>query len=198
MAYTNEKDIAAAEEKYGTPELRTATFSMPEAEFSMVKASQKHGRAHDVTIFILKDGDFIFTAKHWYPPGLSRAPSGAAKPGETLEQGAVREAREETGCKIRLKRYILRINCRFTSGDEHIDWTTHIFTADYMEGDLKPIDTREIRDVYMVSPKKIPDIRRIMKTVDSGGIHYRSWLTDEVMKLLFPDTYQNPTNDIEA
>ena len=186
MTYIRESDIRATEKKFGRPQFRQVAFEMPEAEFSMVRASQKHGRAHDVTIFIIKGDHFIFTAKHWYPPGLSRAPSGAARRGETLEQGCLREAYEETGCAIKLKNYVLRIECRFTCGADFIDWTTHIFTADYLSGDLKPVDTKEIRDVHLVHPSQIPAIRKVMKAVDSGGIQYRAYLTDEVMDILFP------------
>jgi 8-oxo-dGTP pyrophosphatase MutT (NUDIX family) len=186
MVYIKPSDILQAEIKYGKPQLREVTFSMPEDEFSMVKASQKHGRAHDVTMFIIKGDKFIFNAKHWYPPGLSRAPSGAAKPGETIEEGAIREAYEETGCKIRLNKYLLRIKCRFTCGDEFLDWTSHIFSAEYIDGELKPIDTHEIREVFEIHPSQIPSIRKIMLTVESGGIQYRAYLTDEVMKILFP------------
>jgi 8-oxo-dGTP diphosphatase len=187
MVYLKQSDILYIEKKYGKPELREVTFPMPEDEFKMVKASQKHGRAHDVTMFIMKGENFIFNAKHWYPPGLSRAPSGAVKPGETIEEGAIREAYEETGCRIRLKKYLLKIKCRFTCGEKFIDWTSHIFSAEYINGDLKPIDTREIRDVYEVHYSRIPSIKKIMNTLESGGIHYRAYLTDEVMKILFPE-----------
>ncbi|MBD3168389.1 MAG: NUDIX domain-containing protein [candidate division Zixibacteria bacterium] len=184
MAYITREIVEQTEQKFGIPQERETTFEMPDYEFSMVKASQKHGRKHDVTIFIRKGDKFIFNAKHWYPKGMCRAPSGAAKPGETLEEGALREAYEETGCVIKLDSYILRINCRFTCGDEYIDWISHIFTADFIEGDLQPRDTREIREVFVVEPSQIPQISKVMETVDSGGIHYRAYLTDVVMKLI--------------
>ncbi|MCP4631661.1 MAG: NUDIX hydrolase [candidate division Zixibacteria bacterium] len=186
MVYIEQKDIKNTERKYGIPELRETTFAMPEAEFSMVKASQVNGRAHDVTVFIFKDDCFIFNAKHWYPEGMSRAPSGAAKPGETIEEGALREVYEETGCNIKLLKYLLRIKCRFTCGEEYIDWTSHIFSGEYINGDLQPIDTIEIREVVIVHPSEIPDIKKMMKSIDSGGLQYRVYLTDEVMWILFP------------
>ncbi len=184
MVYLKQDEIEKIERKYGIPEHRETTFTMPDYEFSMVKASQRYGRSHDITLFIKKGDYFIFNAKHWYPKGMSRAPSGGVKPGEGIEDGCLREAWEETGCEIRLLKYILRIKCRFIWEDEYIDWTSHIFLAEYLQGDLKPVDTREIREVFLIHPSEIPKIREIMDTVDSGGIHYRAYLTDEVMKLL--------------
>ena len=184
MSYINENDIKLAEAQYGIPETRETTLAMPEHEFSMVKASQRHGRAHDITVFIAKGGHFIYNAKHWYPPGLFRAPSGAAKPGETLEQGCIREAWEETGCRIRLLKYLLRIRCRFICKQRHIDWLTHIFLAEYLEGDLHQIDTKEIREVHLVHPSEIPAIREAMRKSDSGGMQYRAYLTDEALAII--------------
>ncbi len=184
MVYISNRAIKEIEDKFGKPELRETLFEMPDYELSMVKNSQKDGRAHDVTVFIKKGDNFIFNAKHWYPKGMCRAPSGGVRPGENIEDGCLREALEETGCAVKLLKYLLRIKCRFTSGDELVDWTSHIFLAEFVSGDLKPIDTNEIREVFVVSPEEIPAIREVMEGVDSGGIHYRAYLTDEVMSIL--------------
>lgn len=78
------------------------------SEFDFLKRSQKHGRAHDVTLVIFRGPEIAVIAKPHYPPGLYRPPSGGVNPGESFEAGALREAREETGLDIALVRYLAR------------------------------------------------------------------------------------------
>jgi ADP-ribose pyrophosphatase YjhB (NUDIX family) len=72
--------------------------------------------------------------KPWYPEGMHRAPSGGIKPGEDMELCAKREAYEETGVKIKLVRYLLRIQVTFTCGHASQNWTSHVFGAQYLSG----------------------------------------------------------------
>jgi 8-oxo-dGTP pyrophosphatase MutT (NUDIX family) len=136
-------------------------------------------------MFIFRGSQLIVIAKHHYPEGLYRPPSGAIKPGETLMQGALREAYEETGCQIKLTRYLLQVNAIFTDGRRHLPWKSHVFAAKHISGDPKPIDTREIREVSLAT---LDDFRKykeiIRQKTSSGGLNYRARLHDEVLKLL--------------
>jgi len=176
--------IEKIEARYGQPEERTARFEMDAKEFGGLKKSQKNGRSHDITMFIRQKGKFIVIAKHFYPPGLYRAPSGGINPGEDFISGLKREAKEETGCDIDPKHYIMRIEVGFLSGSESVDWVSHIFGADYVSGDLVPQDTGEIREVRLADPAEFPHFREIMLASSSGGLHYRAYLHDEVLRTL--------------
>ena len=187
MSYITEAELIEIESRYGKPVEYQAEFAMPSDEFNFVKTTQKHGRAHDITMFIVHEGMLLFTAKHFYPPNLYRAPSGAAKPGEGIEAGAKREAREETGVEIELERYLAKIKVRFTnsgSAGEYIDWTSYVFKARYISGDIEPQDKREIREAKFIDPESIPSFNKIMKKSTLGGFHYRAFLTEKVMQLL--------------
>jgi ADP-ribose pyrophosphatase YjhB (NUDIX family) len=186
--YVSDQVIAEIEKKYGIPEERSARFEMTPRHFANLKASQKNGRSHDVTLFIRKDDQFIVIAKHFYPPGLFRPPSGGVNPDEGFVQGAKREAREETGCEIELVKYLMRISVEFYCGEESVDWTSHVFLADYVSGALKPEDTREIREVSLAGRDKFPYFKQLLLEGDSGGMHYRAYLHDEVLKILKKST----------
>jgi 8-oxo-dGTP pyrophosphatase MutT (NUDIX family) len=144
----------------------------------------RDGRAHDITLFIAKDDGYIFIAKPFYPPGLFRAPSGGVHPDEDFEAGAKREAIEETGVQIELVKYILRIEARFESSYDFIYWTTHIFTARYLSGNIEPQDKREISVARLVHLDEIPAFREIMLRDGRGGFRYRAFLTDEATRRL--------------
>lgn len=183
--YVPSEMILELEKKYGQPEELWLAYEMNEREFEIVRGSQKHGRAHDVTLFIIKDGRIVVIKKPMYPPGAYRAPSGGVEPGEQFEEGALREAHEETGLVVSLEKYILRARVRFTYADGTINWTTHVLTASEIGGELQPIDTREIAEArYATVDELNGGIRDALLASGSTGLRYRSELNDVVMRKL--------------
>ena len=192
--YITEDTIAGLAEKYGKPESWYAGVFCYPSEFEMIRASQKHGRSHDVTVYILKGDKIIVNAKHFYPPGLFRAPSGGIKKGEAFIDGVRREMCEETGCEINLTRFLLRTEATFyrREPDERIissqavQWRSLVFLADYVSGDFKFSDHHEIREVALVSWADFDNFTRVMRRTAIGGFHYRAGLHDRVRQILFP------------
>jgi 8-oxo-dGTP pyrophosphatase MutT (NUDIX family) len=170
--------------RYGVPRELTMSFPMTPAEFNNLKDSMKDGRNSDVTLFIFKDNKIIVIAKPWYPQGLYRAPSGGLKPDEDLELCAIREAYEETGAKIKLEKYILRIYVTFVCNEDKVNWTSHVFTAKYISGDLMPIDTKEIREVNLLSLVELAGLKEKLLESNSGGLHYRAALTEAAIEMI--------------
>jgi 8-oxo-dGTP pyrophosphatase MutT (NUDIX family) len=176
--------ISQMEAMFGTPEELTHTQTVDSDEFAMIRRSMARERSHDITLFIAKDDGFVFIAKHPYPAGLFRAPSGGLHKGEDFIDGAKREAFEETGLDIELEKYLLRIQARFQSSEGHIDWTTHVFTASCISGEINPHDIEEIREARLVTLDEIPLFQDIMRKSSIGGFHYRAFIMDEVSKRL--------------
>jgi len=170
--------LSEIERKYGTPRELVMTFSMNPKEFQMLKNSMRDGRNSDVTMFIFKGDKIIVIAKPFYPEGLYRAPSGGIKPGENLELTAKREAYEETGTEIELEKYILRIRVSFVCDREKTEWTSHVFAARYISGELKPIDTHEIKETALMSLEELSSLKPILLKQNSGGLKYRAALTE--------------------
>lgn len=190
MSYITREAIAFVEQRYGKPVHLETRIEMTPIELKRVRDSQKNGRAHDITLFIFKDNKLLFNAKHFYPRGLLRAPSGGVKPGESIEAGAKREAYEETGVKIELERFLAQIRVRFVSSDspdDYIDWTSYVFKARYVSGEIDPKDKREIREARLVNFDDISKFNEIMRKVNVGGFRYRLFLTENIMKLLQQD-----------
>jgi 8-oxo-dGTP pyrophosphatase MutT (NUDIX family) len=172
------------EKRFGIPRQLSMSFSMSASEFLNLKESMKDGRNSDVTLFIFKDNKIIVIAKPWYPQGLYRAPSGGLKPDEDLELCALREAYEETGAKIKLEKYILRIYVTFTFNEDKVNWTSHVFTAKYVYGDFVPIDTKEIREVSLLSLDELAGLKGKLLESNSGGLHYRAALTEATIEII--------------
>jgi ADP-ribose pyrophosphatase YjhB (NUDIX family) len=173
--------IPDMEHRFGLPDHLTHIQPVSPTDFSYIKSTMVDGRAHDITFFISKDDGYIFIAKPFYPPGLFRAPSGGVHRGEDFEVGAKREAREETGVEIELEQYFLRIDVRFQAPNDQLDWTSHIFKARYISGEIEPIDRQEISAARLVHLDEIPAFREIMLATGRGGFAYRAFLTDEAI-----------------
>lgn len=177
-----EMNISELEEKYGKPLEVSMQHELRPFEFNVVKFSMRNGREHDVTMFIRKKDDpqkIAVIRKHFFPQGAYRAPSGAARPPENLEEGIIRETMEETGLLIDIKRYILRIKALFTCKGKKIDWTTHVFEAVEKEGVLAPHDTDEIEEARWASLDELQGkIRDKLLETDWELFRYRVALTD--------------------
>lgn len=183
--YVTEETIKGLERKYGKPEDMHVRQVMIEPEFDLLVGSMKNDRAHDVTLFIFKGAELVAIRKHMHPEGVYRAPSGGLRPGEDFVKGALREAREETGAVVEMQKYILRVHAVFTFAGQEIPWTSHVFTAIYISGVLKQIDTKEIAEVKLVSLQDLQGpIRDNLLATGSGGLAYRVALTDKVVELL--------------
>lgn len=187
--YTSDGDVKELEGRFGAPVEREMEYEIAPWEHSVVVGSMHKGRAHDITFFIRKSDDadrLVVVSKPFFPHGAFRAPSGAANPGESLEEGALREAREETGLRVELTRYLVRIEARFTSGDsEPIGWTTHIVEAREVAGRLEPIDTDEIAEARWATFEELQGpIRQVLLDSGWGLFRYRVALTDLTVEAL--------------
>ncbi|MCP4685985.1 MAG: NUDIX domain-containing protein, partial [bacterium] len=105
--------IAGMVERFGQPALQQYRFEVTEQELHRIRSSQKHGRDHDVTLYVQKDDHLIVIAKPFYPPGIFRAPSGGLNPRESFDDGINREVAEEIGCEIELERFLLHTQVDF-------------------------------------------------------------------------------------
>jgi ADP-ribose pyrophosphatase YjhB (NUDIX family) len=181
--FLSQQDIGRMERRYGVPAVERMSFEMGEQEWVNLRGSQLHGRAHDVTLFVFHRGRLAVIAKHNYPPGLYRAPSGGVLPGESMARGIAREMMEETGLKIRLQRYVLRVHVDFTRRKEKIAWTTHVFTGERIAGRIRPRDTQEIREARWADLGELAgDVREKLLGSGSAGLRYRALLHDRVMQ----------------
>jgi len=198
--YVGPELIAQAEERFGRPDEGAFRVDTTPPEIAFIRRTQKNGRAHDVTLVIEDGGVFATIAKHSYPPGLFRFPSGGAEPGETLEEACRREGSEETGLELEVTRYVLRAHVRFesTEGNDAIDWTTHVFRARVRGGRLEPLDEGEIRETAWLTRRELlGPIRDVLHARPEAGLRYRGWLHDAIFERLDRESAE-PEPEAEA
>lgn len=182
--YLTRDVIQKVEHRLGVPEVLCLNQEISPVEMAMVRGSMKHGRAHDVTFFIFNSlGQVALIAKHFFPLGAYRAPSGGIDPGEDFVLGTQREAWEETGLDIDLRRYILRVEAGFACGSDRLGWTSHIVTAATQGMELHPHDHDEIREATFKTLEELQGpIRQVLWNSGLGLFRYRCALTDAAVR----------------
>jgi ADP-ribose pyrophosphatase YjhB (NUDIX family) len=183
--YVNAKLVEEIEAKLGKPQVLHLEHEIGDAELAFVRATQKHGRAHDITLFIFNDDHLALIRKPMFRRPIFRAPSGGLEPGESFEEGARREALEETGLDIELETYVLRVHVHFTGDGDHLDWTSHVFVARAVGGRLEAQDKVEIAETkYGTIDELQGPIREALLASGRGLLAYRVALTDATVAAL--------------
>jgi NAD+ diphosphatase len=102
-----------------------------------------------VIVLIEHDGKMLLARSPQFPPGMYSAIAGFVEPGETLEETAVREVREEVGIEIADLRYFASQQWPFPSS------LMLGFTARYAGGELR-LDDPEVTDARWFGPDDLP------------------------------------------
>ncbi|MDP3177148.1 MAG: NAD(+) diphosphatase [Spirochaetaceae bacterium] len=115
------------------------------------------GRAHfprispAVIVLVRKEGKVLLARNARFPAGRFGLIAGFVEIGETLEEAAVREAREEAGIEIGNLRY------RKSQSWPFPDSLMLAFTADWLSGEARP-DGREIVELRWCGPDDLSGI----------------------------------------
>lgn len=155
--YVTREQLDRLTAKLGRPDHLRGEFGCSPSELAMVRSSQKNRRAHDLTFFLTDPTGKIATiAKHSFPPGVYRAPSGGADPGEELIDAAARDVLEELGIEAVFDGYLLRCEPAFTVEDDSAAWTSHVLVGRAVGHVLATQDPDEIREVRWSTPTSSP------------------------------------------
>ena len=181
--------IRGMETRYGVPARRHFDIPCTQKELDRIRSSQRDGRNHDVTLYVRKEAKWVVIAKHVYPPGLFRSPSGGLHPGEDFETGITREVAEEIGCEVAIDRFLLKSSVRFflpsgAAPSAFVDWRSFVFLADYVRGNFDYTDHHEIREVHLADWEEFAAFGKTMRSLSTGGLVYRAELHEAVAALL--------------
>ncbi len=168
---------------YGEPIVERWDIPLTEKEFRAVERHRERGRAHDVSLLIMRAEQAAVIRKAGYPEGAFRIPSGGVHPEESFIDGAVREAYEETGLSVKVEDYLLQIHVNFTFDGDDAQWTTHVMLATPLDGDaetqseteLAPHDLDEIEAArWMEWSELVHDVSPLLEGSGLGGLRYRA------------------------
>ena len=143
--HVDEAMLAQVRDVLGTPAVLRWDGEVSDAEWGI--ATHNPQRTHDVTLFILDPARRIaLIRKPHFAAGVWRPPGGGVKPGEDFVAGSVREALEETGLHVELRRYLVASEVVFRNAGRTLPWRTHVFLAETPDTKLAPGDPDEIAE----------------------------------------------------
>jgi ADP-ribose pyrophosphatase YjhB (NUDIX family) len=143
IVHVTEELLRPLVERYGQPARLDWDGEVTEPEYRL--ATYNPRRRHDVTLFILDEGDRIaLIRKPHFAEGIWRPPGGGIALGEKVAAGAVREAFEETGLRVEIERYLVDAHATFRWDGKELAWRTHVLLARTGDTGLAPQDSVEI------------------------------------------------------
>jgi ADP-ribose pyrophosphatase YjhB (NUDIX family) len=184
--HVGEAVLAPVRERYGDPVVLRWDGEISDIEWTI--ATHNPSRTHDVTLFILDPSARValirkphFAADVWRPPG------GGIKPGEDFAVGAAREALEETGLRIELRRYLVASQVVFRNAGRELPWQTHVLLAETRDTELAPDDPEEIADARWGTLDELAGpLRERLLAEDRAFWRYRVALHDAALLALAP------------
>ncbi len=185
--HVDEDVLAPVREQFGAPVVLPWEGEISDAEWMI--ATHNPVRTHDVTLFILDPARRIalirkpqFAAAVWRPPG------GGVKPGENFADGAVREALEETGLHVELRRYLVASDVVFHNAGRELPWRTHVFLAETSDETIAPGDSEEIAEARWGTLDEVAGpLRKRLLAEGRAFWRYRVALHDAALEALSPE-----------
>jgi ADP-ribose pyrophosphatase YjhB (NUDIX family) len=143
--HVDEAMLAPVRARFGTPETMRWEGEISDVEWAI--ATHNPARTHDVTLFILDpQRRLALIRKPHFAEDVWRPPGGGIHPEEDFVAGAVREALEETGLHVELRRYLVATEALFTNADRELRWRTHVFLAETADTGIAVGDPLEIAE----------------------------------------------------
>lgn len=182
--HVDEAMLAPIREGLGAPSVLRWDAEISGLEWRI--ATHNPVRTHDVTLFILDPAQQIaFIRKPHFADGVWRPPGGGVKPSEDFVAGAVREALEETGLHVVLRRYLVVSDVTFRNGGRTLLWHTHVVLAETEDTELAPDDPEEIAEARWGTLDELAGpLRERLLAEDRAFWRYRVALHDAALARL--------------
>lgn len=137
------RGLERAMERCGRPVVRRYAYRVGPRFFHDSEPGGKVRVAEVVMLLRRRNGNYLVHTKAFYPEGVYRLMSGGIKPGEDLLAALRREAREETGLCVRIRRFLAILHYQFIWGDDRVAFASYLFLVAEVGGILRCNDAHE-------------------------------------------------------
>ena len=170
--------------EFGAPIIERWDVPLTEPEFHEVEKHLTRGRAHDVSLLIMKGAQVAVVRKPGDPPDAFRIPSGGIHPEESFVDGAAREALDETALAVRVQDYLLQVHADFTLDDKRTSWTTHVMLAHAEDGSIGPQDGSFEAARWVALDELVTKVNPVLEASKLGDLRYRARIHQRLAELL--------------
>lgn len=120
-------------------------------------------------------GRLLLSTKAFYPPGAHRLPTGGIDAGEAIEAAVRREAREETGLDLDLRRFLGAVTYQDGAAGPPV-FHTFAFLLDERGGTLGPLDLQEqISEYIEIAPGDLGAVAGRLEAIPSDAAPGGTW-----------------------
>lgn len=180
MELTSEatREVEELTRRYGAPERVTAII-----DDSFKDPIWKRDRFGEVCMVIRRpNGKLLLAIKTFYPRGAYRLPTGGIHHGERILDALVREAHEETGLELTIRRFLAQIAyAPLSRPSDPPVFHTFAFLLDEIGGALVTLDEAEqLEDWREFAQNELPRVADFLDDLKSGGTQdiggdWRAW-----------------------
>ena len=166
------KEVQALASRYGTPLCRRIDIET-DAYLRAYRWEKDSDRRGEVVFAIRQtNGEILLHTKHRYETPIYRLPTGGIELNESIEDALFREVSEETGQRVRLRRFLGVLDCHFLCEGSSISFVSYVFYLDSLDCQLRPTDTEEIGG-YRTVP--VTELASVAQSLRKLRLQRRRW-----------------------
>ncbi|MFQ6058676.1 MAG: NUDIX hydrolase [Anaerolineae bacterium] len=167
------REIGALAARYGAPERRRFALKFGEKEFNYWREKSAHRRGEVVLVIRRPNRWVLLHTKGFYPPGTYRLPSGGVRWGEEVLSALYREAREETGLKVEVERFLGLIEYEFRHAGQALPFVSYVFLVREVGGELATQDAGEQITAFREVP--LEELGAVARELEALTGWWRDW-----------------------
>ena len=158
----NPTEIEALASEYGPIQRRKCSVKMDREQFEYWRDKLTTKCRGEVVLVVEYPNGVVLHTKDFYPPGIYRLPSGGVKWDESVLHALHREAHEEMGLQIKIKRCLGILEYEFCCGETKLPFVSYVFLV---EGDKEELAAQD-HEEHITSFRRVP-ARELATVADS-------------------------------
>jgi 8-oxo-dGTP pyrophosphatase MutT (NUDIX family) len=162
-----QQELEHLAQSYGQPLVRNVELANT-YRFDPLNKTDRYGEV--CMVLRRPNGHLLTMTKVFYPRGVSRLPTGGIHPGEQVLAALLREAHEETGLELAVRRFLAAVAYRLGNGEKDAlpVFYTFAFLLDELGGTLGALDESErVEAFFEVEPDSLLTVAERLEHVET-------------------------------
>jgi len=169
----DKREIERIAHRYGQPRRRHHILSLTSKGFMEWLRKKGASRCEVVLVIRCPNGKVLLHTKSFYPPGVYRLPSGRVGWGEDVVEAALREAREETGLKVEIERFLGLLEYELSWGEEVLSFVSYVFLLRPSPGE--PVSSDVDEAITAFREVAIEELKVVAEDLRSFSREWADW-----------------------
>jgi ADP-ribose pyrophosphatase YjhB (NUDIX family) len=173
----SQDEIDALVGQFGQPHRRNHTMEVSERTYNhwmqKVHTGPVSCRGEVIMVIVRPNGKLLLHSKRFYPAGVYRLPSGRVLWEEEVQESLDNEVEEETGLRVRVKRFLGIIEYEFCCQGRTIPFVSYVFQLEELGGELRCRDREE--GITGFCETTVGELSSVAQQLESLTPQWRDW-----------------------